>query len=191
MSDARWAGLERRVAALEAAVGRVVEQAGQTDSDPSGPSSFWALDGLRPQARGLGAVVYAGTFRSEQGEVEWQYAHRVDDLLGTPDTPDVPVAADRDTDADAQGHAHALARAASRLAALGHPARLAILAAVLRGQDRTADLAGLLDLGTSGQVYHHVKALTAAGWLRPAARGQVAVPAERVIPLLVAIGAGS
>lgn len=177
MEQVQWAELEQRVAALEAAVGR---SPGPGEDDPT--ATFWALEGLRPQAAGSGAVVYAGTFRSEAGEVEWQYAHHVDALLGA---PDVAGAADEDAErAD-------LAQVAVRLAALGHPARLAILAAVLRGHDRTADLAELLDLGTSGQVYHHVKTLTAAGWLRPAARGQVAVPAERVIPLLVAMGASS
>ena len=179
MESARWDELERRVAALEAAAGR---PPGPDGGDPADPPMFWALEGLRPQARGSGAVVYAGTFRTDAGEVEWQYAHHVDDLLGAPDA----VAA-----VDEGAERSDLAQVASRLAALGHPARLAILAAVLRGHDRTADLAELLDLGTSGQVYHHVKALTAASWLRPAARGQVAVPAERVIPLLVAMGASS
>jgi hypothetical protein len=179
MESGRWDELERRVAALEAAAG---QPAGPGEGDPARPTTFWALEGLRPQARGSGAVVYAGTFRSDAGEVEWQYAHLVDDLLGT--AAGVAAAGDGADEPD-------LARVAARLAALGHPARVAILTAVLRGHDRTADLAELLDLGTSGQVYHHVKALTAAGWLRPAARGQVAVPAERVIPLLVAIGASS
>ncbi|QFG67919.1 ArsR/SmtB family transcription factor [Ornithinimicrobium pratense] len=179
MESGRWDELERRVAALEAAAGR---PAGPGEKDPTAPATFWALEGLRPQAQGSGAVVYAGTFRSEAGEVDWQYAHHVDDLLGAPDAvAGVDEGADRGD----------LAQVAARLAALGHPARLAILAAVLRGHDRTADLAELLNLGTSGQVYHHVKALTTAGWLRPAARGQVAVPAERVIPLLVAMGVSS
>lgn len=182
MDDGRVYQLERRVAALEAAVAQRQEPPHGGQDEDAGPATFWALEGLRPQARGSGAVVYAGTFRSDAGEVEWQYAHHVDDLLGAPDPT---AAADEDVDG------LDVAEVASRLAALGHPARLAILAAVLRGHGRTADLVDLLDLGTSGQVYHHVKALTAAGWLRPAARGHVAVPAERVIPLLVAIGASS
>lgn len=193
MDETRWAALERRVAALEAGSAHRREptgQSGQTQrsgeaTEPGAdqqPSTFWALEGLRPQVRGSGAVVYAGTFRSDAGEVEWQYAHQVDDLLRAPDSG--ATAGEGADELD-------LAQVAARLAALGHPARVAILAAVLRGHDRTADLAELLDLGTSGQVYHHVKALTAAGWLRPAARGRVMVPAERVIPLLVAIGASS
>jgi len=41
-------------------------------------------------------------------------------------------------------------------------------------------------LGTSGQVHHHVRQLVAAGWLRPTARGRYEVPVDRVVPLLVA-----
>lgn len=177
----RISELERRVAALEALVaGPTPDVAPAGDAAPgtdAPPGTFWALDGLRPHATGSGAVVYAGTVRTGAGEVEWQFGHAVDDLLGAPEQvgPDEP----------------GLSVVAARLAALGHPARLAILAAVLRGHDRTSDLADLLDLGTTGQVYHHVKALTAAGWLRTVARGRVAVPAERVVPLLVAMGASS
>ncbi len=174
--EARLADVERRLAALEGGPG---SPEADPDVDPdvdhpdSRPTRFWALEGLRPQATGSGAVVYAGTVATGHGDLEWQYAHRVDDLLGEPGEPGPDE------------------QVAGRLAALGHPARLAILAAAVRGHDRTADLADLLDLGTSGQVYHHVKALTAAGWLRGAGRGRVAVPPERVVPLLVVLGAAS
>ena len=43
------------------------------------------------------------------------------------------------------------------------------------------------DDGTSGQIYHHIRTLTAAGWLRSSGRGQVQVPSDRVVPLLVAL----
>ncbi|PWJ53033.1 hypothetical protein SAMN06264364_11550 [Quadrisphaera granulorum] len=72
---------------------------------------------------------------------------------------------------------------------LGSPVRL-LLVRVLRSATGSATAAELADdeaLGTSGQVYHHVRQLVAAGWLRTAARGRYAVPAERVVPLLVAL----
>lgn len=151
--------LERRVEALE----KPEPSALGTDT-----GRFWVLEGLRPQTTGSGAVIYAGIFQSPAGPVEWQYGHRTDDLVDSgPDEMQIT---------------------ATRLAALGHPARLAILAAVLRGHDRVSELPTLLDLGTSGQMYHHVNALTAAGWLRSAGRGRVVVAAERVVPLLVALG---
>ena len=77
--------------------------------------------------------------------------------------------------------------AAGRLAALGHPVRLRLLLAVLRGATGPAELAEEPGIGTSGQIYHHIRTLTAAGWLRASGRGQVQVPAERVVPLLVAL----
>jgi len=77
--------------------------------------------------------------------------------------------------------------AAGRLAALGHPVRLRLLLAVLRGATGPAELAEVPGIGTSGQIYHHIRTLTATGWLRASGRGQVQVPAERVVPLLVAL----
>ena len=61
------------------------------------------------------------------------------------------------------------------------------LLAVLRGATGPAELAEEPGIGTSGQIYHHIRTLTAAGWLRASGRGQVQVPAERVVPLLVAL----
>ena len=65
--------------------------------------------------------------------------------------------------------------------------RLRLLLAVLRGTTSPAELAEVPGIGTSGQIYHHIRTLTAAGWLRASGRGQVQVPAERVVPLLVAL----
>src|SRR5689334_4378883 len=53
---------------------------------------------------------------------------------------------------------------AARLAALGHPVRLRLLLAVLRGATGTAELAEVPGIGTSGRIYHHTRTLTAAGW---------------------------
>jgi hypothetical protein len=38
-------------------------------------------------------------------------------------------------------------------------------------------------------VYHHLRQLTSAGWLRSAARGRYVVPPERVVPLLTVVAA--
>ncbi len=74
--------------------------------------------------------------------------------------------------------------AAQVFAALGHPTRLRLLRAVLSGMTRTAQLAQLKDLGSAGPLYHHLRELVAAGWLKSAGRGLHHVPTERVIPLL-------
>jgi hypothetical protein len=44
-------------------------------------------------------------------------------------------------------------------------------------------------LGTSGQLYHHLRQLIGAGWLVQTARGHYTVPGDRVIPLLVLLTA--
>lgn len=162
MLDDRLDALERRVAALEA--GDAVPPAAR------GPEAgtFWALETLREQVAGEdGAVLWTGVVPTPGGVVEWQMARAATELLD-PEDP-TPFA--------------------DSLAALGHPVRLRLLLAVIRGTDRLAELAEELGLASTGQLYHHVKSLTAAGWLRSAARGHVSVPAERVVPLLVILGA--
>lgn len=42
---------------------------------------------------------------------------------------------------------------------------------------------------TSGQLYHHLRQLVSAGWLRATSRGSYAVPPDRVIPLLTILTA--
>ena len=59
----------------------------------------------------------------------------------------------------------------------------------MHGRDTVAALAELDGLGTTGQIYHHLRQLTAEGWLHTKARGQHAVPAERVVPLLTILTA--
>lgn len=56
---------------------------------------------------------------------------------------------------------------ASELAALGSPIRLEILAICAEGPIKVRDLAARLGKGTTGQVYHHLRQLSSAGWLRP------------------------
>jgi len=77
---------------------------------------------------------------------------------------------------------------AAALAALGHPVRL-LLRQVLSGAATVTELQERAALGTSGQLYHHLRQLVNVGWLRVAARGRYAVPPDRVVPLLVVLAA--
>jgi DNA-binding transcriptional ArsR family regulator len=70
------------------------------------------------------------------------------------------------------------------LAALGHPVRLQLLQAILAGHATKAELEKLDGIGTTGQLYHHLKALEEGGWIRSLQRGTYSVPGERVVPLL-------
>ncbi|MEU1788218.1 winged helix-turn-helix domain-containing protein [Streptomyces sparsogenes] len=154
--------LERRVAALEERVSRL-------EAAPRAPRDevFWALEGLRRRLTGSGQVLFTGALELPTGEYyEWQQGAVTDGLL----------------DADwSQG--------AASYAALGHPARLTLLRAALHGTRSAAELQETAGLHTTGQLYHHLKQLTAAGWLQAEGRGHYRVPAGRVVPLLVMLAA--
>jgi hypothetical protein len=160
--------LEPRLTDLEARVARLEEAS--TGSPPAGDSrseaTFWALDGLKARVPDPGGVLFTGAVALEDGRrAEWQEAldtHAVLDGFGDQ---------------------------AATLSALAHPIRLLILREMLRGERSAAELGAHERLGTSGQTYHHMRQLVAAGWLRSTGRGRYAVPTERVIPLLVAIAA--
>ena len=156
-----------RLAELERRVA-ALERAG-TEPLPT-VGDFWALEGLRERAPEEGGrVLFAGTVGVPDGRrYEWQETRLAGALL----------------DDDWTG-------AAAALAALGHPVRMRLLREVLLGRATTAELVELDELGTSGQVYHHLRQLTAAGWLRAVSRGRWEVPAERVVPLLVTLAAAT
>ena len=79
-------------------------------------------------------------------------------------------------------------QAAAGLTALAHPVRL-LLHEILLGARTTAELSDHERLGTTGQLYHHLRQLVSAGWLRGTHRGQYAVPPERIVPLLTVLAA--
>ena len=140
--------------------------AGRTE--PAGPpaGTFWILDGLE-QRVGPRAVAYAGSLVTDGGPVRWQLTLDSDELIELDWTILAPA-----------------------LSALGHPARLRILQLIARGEANTAaDLADTPGLGSTGQIYHHLRQLVGAGWLRATTRGRHEVPAERLVPLLVILGA--
>ncbi|MEI5099075.1 winged helix-turn-helix domain-containing protein [Streptomyces sp. PmtG] len=162
--EQRVADLERRIAALEGAE-RAAPVAGEGD--------FWALDGLKEQLAALGAadggVLFTGAVRLPTGQrYDWQYGQVTSEVLEDD-----------------------LAAAAESFAALGHPVRLRLLREILGGRRTAAELAALDDIGTTGQIYHHLRQLTAAGWLQATGRGRHEVPAGRVVPLLVALSAAT
>lgn len=159
--------LAERVRRLEETVGRapagVVRRPAADGSDP-----FWILDGLE-QRHGTRAVAYAGSVVVDGAPVRWQMGHDSDQLLELDWTSLAPT-----------------------LGALGHPVRLRILQLIARGEASTAaHLADTPGLGTTGQIYHHLRQLVAAGWLRATTKGRHEVPPERLIPLLVVLGAST
>jgi hypothetical protein len=161
----RVARLEERLARLEAAAVR--EPAAAAAAAGSAPNPFWALEELKEHVAEPGAVLFTGTVTLPTGEhYEWQIGRTTESLLADDWAPD-----------------------ADALAALAQPMRLLLVHQVLLGVRTTAELGDLEQLGTTGQLYHHLRQLVAAGWLRSTARGQYAVPAERVVPLLTILAA--
>ncbi|TDT28477.1 helix-turn-helix protein [Streptomyces sp. BK208] len=154
------ADLERRLAALEAA---------DRPAPAPGEGDLWALEGLKKQLAeseaAAGGVLFTGSVRLPTGErYAWQHGALTEGLL----------------DAD-------WAESAEVFSALGHPVRLRLLREVLGGRRTVAELAELDGMGTTGQIYHHLRQLTGAGWLHTTGRGRHEVPAGRVVPLLVAL----
>jgi DNA-binding transcriptional ArsR family regulator len=72
---------------------------------------------------------------------------------------------------------------APTLAALGSPIRLTLLREIVRGHVTVNSLSQVEGLGTSGQIYHHLRHLTAEGWLHTPTRGTFAIPPARATAL--------
>lgn len=177
MADGRG-DLEPRVAALEERV-RVLER-GASPADPGrfpqGPQrdTFRALEDPRERA-GVphedgdvaGSVLFAGVASTAgTGAVAWREEHPLTSVL-----------------------AEGWSDAATALSALGHPVRLELVRRLLAGAHTTHELAQIPDLGTSGQLYHHLRELQAAGLVVQRRRNDYAVPADRVILCLVLVAA--
>ncbi|MFJ7187592.1 ArsR/SmtB family transcription factor [Streptomyces bacillaris] len=175
--EQRVAELERRLTALER------QDRGSGGSPRLGDGDFWALDGLKQQlaaageAGADGGVLFTGAVRLPTGEqYEWQYGAFTGALL------------DGEGE-DGEDPSDGGSAAADALAALGHPVRLRLLREILGGRRTAAELAALDAVGTTGQIYHHLRQLTGAGWLHTTGRGRYEVPAARVVPLLVVLTA--
>ncbi|MDD7941701.1 helix-turn-helix domain-containing protein [Actinomycetospora lutea] len=72
------------------------------------------------------------------------------------------------------------------LAALGHPVRLALVRRLLAGPAGTGELVEAAELSSSGQLYHHLRTLTAARVVEQDGR-TYHVPDSGVVPVLVAL----
>ncbi len=178
----RLAALEERVDRLEKRQARAEPVAMASVGSVSPGDGLWALEVLQrrsgpPFEEGgvAGSVVFAGTAtmpgttahpEAGKGTVVWAEEHPLPALL-----------------------AGGWADAAGALAALGHPVRLELIRRLLAGAHTTNELAEIPDLGTTGQLYHHLRELQAAGLVVQRRRNDYAVPADRVIPCLVLVAA--
>jgi DNA gyrase subunit B len=117
-----------------------------------------------------GGIFYSGQYRGEKWGYRWEpQERRVSELLGL--------------DGD---------KVAKVLSALGHKQRLDILRSVLTEPLTGAELVERLNMGTTGQLYHHIKALLSANLLVQEERGgRYSLPGHRALPLLLLLSAAS
>jgi DNA-binding transcriptional ArsR family regulator len=163
--------LERRVALLEG---------GGTGRQPQRPivdeDRFWALARLAERtgpefdADGVvGSLLYAGRVNTPGGgDLIWQAEHPLPGVM-----------------------AEGWEDAAEVLAALGNPVRLEIVRKLLLGGQTVQELQEIPGLGTSGQLYHHLRDLQSAGLVTQHRRGHYGVALNKVVPALIIIAAAA
>lgn len=140
---------------------------GSGSADPSTVDmhdAFWALNHLKGRYPAPGAVSYTGSVDIGVGHVEYQWDRHTGDIL----------------DAD-------WADRAERVAALGHPVRLAMLRLLLDAEHTVAQLVDELELASTGVAYHHLNQLQVAGWVASPKRGVWAIPVSRIVPLMTIV----
>src|SRR5215469_14578612 len=168
---ARVSELERRVALLEDDGGERPQPRPIVDAD-----TFWALARLAERTGPefdrdgvAGSLLYAGRATTPGGgALIWQAEHPLPGVM-----------------------AEGWEAAATVLAALGNPVRLEIVRRLLLGGETVQELQEIPGLGTSGQLYHHLRDLQAAGLVTQRRRGRYGVAADKVVPALITIAAAA
>ena len=167
---ARVNDLERRVAVLEGHRGERLPLP-IVDSE-----KFWALARLAERTGPefdkdgvAGSLLYAGRATTPGGgDLIWQAEHPLPGVL-----------------------AEGWEQAAAVLAALGNPVRLEIVRRLLLGGETVQELQEIPGLGTTGQLYHHLRDLQAANLVTQRRRGRYGVAADKVVPALIIIAAAA
>lgn len=132
-------------------------------------SDFGKVSPVSEVEQDLGTIFYSGQYRGPNG-FRWD-----------PQQRDVSQLLDLDSD-----------KAAKVLAALGNKQRLDILITVLREPLTGSEIVEQLNMGTTGQLYHHTKALLGADLLVQEERGgRYSLPPHRTLPLLLLFSAVS
>ncbi|MFB9902407.1 helix-turn-helix domain-containing protein [Allokutzneria oryzae] len=117
---------------------------------------------------GGGLLAYEGTVTLHQ-ELSWKILSRPEPLLALPDGPRTEV-----------------------LAALGNPVRLAVVRLLATdGPQPAAALQAAAGLGSTGQLYHHLKALTGARIVEQDGRGSYRLRPRATVPVLIVLAASS
>ncbi|MFC7344143.1 ArsR/SmtB family transcription factor [Saccharopolyspora griseoalba] len=125
--------------------------------------------GDRPATEPSGSVVSYDGHLAEPVELEWHIRADPMQVLEFPDGPRADV-----------------------LAALGHPTRAAIVRQLAaRGPQSSTALQEAAGLGSPGQLYHHLKALTSTGVVEQDKRGSYRLRPQATVPALILLTAAS
>lgn len=169
--------IERRLVTLEERLRRLESgsaRASATRPDPA--DRTWVIDGLRRRAapqpgagQSGGRVAYAGiVYGGDQSNYQWIGERELAPLFDL-----------------------AWSDWSSAFEALGHGVRLELLRAMARGVRDVQALGALPSMKTSGQLYHHLRALVASGWVRQLQRNHYAIVPDRMVALMIIIAAAS
>ncbi|KOX20222.1 hypothetical protein ADK67_30595 [Saccharothrix sp. NRRL B-16348] len=116
-----------------------------------------------------GAFGYGGQVALGDERVSWQIDVTPERALSLPDRPRIEV-----------------------LSALAHPVRVELVRTLLaRGAQPATALQEAARLGSTGQLYHHLKALTASGVVEQDKRGTYRLRPAATVPVLVLLTAAS
>ncbi|MCI3922998.1 ATP-binding protein [Paenibacillus sp. TRM 82003] len=116
---------------------------------------------------GTSSLYYSGQIRLDGQLLRWEpQARRMEGLMDIPSE-----------------------EAGKALAALGSKLRLDIVRSVLTFPLTGAELVERLQMGTTGQLYHHLKALLGTGLIEQRPGGRYVVPRHRCLPVLLLLAA--
>jgi DNA-binding transcriptional ArsR family regulator len=141
----------------------------EAKATPAAPVALAATSPLglveRLRERG-GGLAYVGAAELAGREYVWAKQHDLDALVEGDWSAAAPV-----------------------LGSLGSPARLALLATLVAAPRNRAELQDALGESSTGQLYHHLRDLQAAGLIHQPRRGRYEIAAHTVIPLLTILAA--
>jgi DNA gyrase subunit B len=136
----------------------------------SSKKAFIINDLTQDKDQNEGFIYYSGQYRHEQIKYKW-------------DAQEQQISSLLNLDGE---------KMARILSALGNKQRLDILRSVVKGPVTGTELVERLNMGTTGQLYHHIKALMGSDLLVQEERGGTySLPAHRVLPVLLLLAAAS
>lgn len=175
------AGKKDRVALLEEALAHLADRVAAIESaletapglPAISPVDVGLVERLRTRAGGpyqdgarRGAILYGGAVELDEREYLWEMERPAPGLI------DLPAE-----------------EIASILGVLASPQRLSLLKTLLTGARSSHELQEALGISSPGQLYHHLKELTAIGIVEQTRRGSYQIAARHVIPFLTVLAA--